>query len=87
MDDILFSADFSQHLKDLQEVYETLRNVNITINAKKSKFMQKQICYLGLTISESGISVDEDKIKAIKDLNQPTHCQTVALLFRSNTIS
>ena len=72
MDDIiLFSADFSQHLKDLQEVLETLRKVNITINAKKSKFMQKQISYLDLTISESGISVDEDKIKAIGDLKQP----------------
>ena len=44
MDDlILCSNNFCQQLQELEEVLDTLRIVNITINASKSKFMQREI--------------------------------------------
>ena len=68
---IIFNNSFEKHIDTLKEVFEKLRHANLTLNAKKCNLAQKEICYLGMKISETGIAVDDDKIKAIANLKQP----------------
>ena len=76
MDDfILFSNNFWQHLQELKEVLDTLRKGNITINASKSKFMQCEISYLGMTLNAQGLAVNKDKILAIQQLKKPRNLE------------
>ena len=72
MDDlILYSSSVQEHMKVLKEVLDKLRHANLTLNAKKCNLAKNEITYLGMKISDKGISVDEEKIKVIKDLKRP----------------
>ena len=73
MDDILiFGATQSQHDERIREVLRRLQKENVTLNAKKCQFSVQEVKFLGQTINESGISPDQDKVKAIIDILEPT---------------
>ncbi len=66
MDDIIiFSSTFSEHVKDLDEVFTRLDIANITLNINKCEFFKEKIHYLGHVVSVEGIQPSQDKIKAI----------------------
>ena len=72
MDDILiFRATQSQHDERIREVLRRLQKVNVTLNSKKCQFSVQEVKLLGQSINESGISPDQDKIKAIIDMAEP----------------
>ena len=73
MDDILiFGATQSQHDERIREVLRRLQKENVTLNSKKCQFSVQEVKFLGQTINESGISPDQDKVKAIIDMPEPT---------------
>ena len=73
MDDILiFGATQSQHDERIREVLRRLQKGNVTLNSKKCQFSVQEVKFLGQTINESGISPDQDKVKAIIDMPEPT---------------
>src|ERR1043165_5274482 len=51
-DIIIFSRDAKQYLKDVIEVLELIRKVNLQIKLRKCKFFQKEIKFLGHKISD-----------------------------------
>jgi hypothetical protein len=72
LDDILvFSRNREEHAKHLQIVLERLKKRGLKVKQSKCKFFQKQLKFLGYEVSEKGVAVDEDKVKAILEIEQP----------------
>jgi Reverse transcriptase (RNA-dependent DNA polymerase) len=70
MDDILIFADTKEELEQITKlVLDTLREHNIFLKAKKCKFCQTRIEYLGMIIEEE---MDAVKLGGIRDLPVPT---------------
>ncbi|XP_033138905.1 uncharacterized protein LOC117129740, partial [Brassica rapa] len=72
IDDILiYSKDEESHRKHLRAVLERLREHKLYAKLSKCSFWQKSIGFHGHIVSDQGISVDPEKIRAIKDWPRP----------------
>lgn len=76
-DIIIFSANLTQHLQDLQTVFQRLQHAGLTINLKKSKFCLQEISFLGHVVSTKGIMADPSKTEAIRSYPVPTNLKEV----------
>jgi len=73
-DDILvYSETLEEHIQHLQVVFELLRKDQWKIKLSKCAFAQRQISYLGHTISEKGVGTDPQKISVIADWPVPAN--------------
>ncbi|KAJ9557348.1 LOW QUALITY PROTEIN: hypothetical protein OSB04_011962 [Centaurea solstitialis] len=71
-DDILiYSRSKDDHLTHLREVLSVLQDSKLYINLKKCTFCAKKLLFLGFVVGESGIEVDEEKVRAIKECLTP----------------
>lgn len=78
IDDILvFSRSLSEHEEHLRKVLEVLRENQLYAKLKKCEFWLKEVAFLGHIISENGVSVDPEKIKAIMEWPRPTNVPEV----------
>ena len=67
LDDInIYSKTFDQHLQNLQEVFNILKENNRRLKEKKCYFFTKKANFLGYKISEEGIRPDPAKIDKIQ---------------------
>ena len=65
-DDILiYSPSWSAHLQHVRAVMTLLRTNSLFVKKSKCSFGATSIVYLGHVISESGVSMDSDKVEAI----------------------
>lgn len=72
IDDLLIvSPDFETHLIRLQTVADRLRTANLTINVAKSKFVMREIRYLGYVVGNGQLKTDPHKVQAITDFPIP----------------
>ena len=72
LDDILiYSKTKEEHLTHLRIVFELLRKNKLYGKISKCSFMQTNIEYLGHVITDKGISVDPNKISAVKNWDIP----------------
>ena len=74
---IIFGRNLETHNKNLQEVFERLRTVNLKLNPAKCDFLKKQILYLGHVISSEGIFPDTNKINVVKNYPCPKNTDEV----------
>jgi hypothetical protein len=65
------------HLKVLDEVLDRLQMNNLKLNLNKCFFGNKEVSYLGFTLTPEGIKPGENKLKAIKDAKPPTDVKTI----------
>ncbi|KAA0038306.1 hypothetical protein IC582_003640 [Cucumis melo] len=73
-DDILiYSQNLEDHLKHIEIVFLVLRKHELFANRKKCSFGLAKVEYLGHLISNKGVEVDPEKIKAITDWPKPTN--------------
>jgi Reverse transcriptase (RNA-dependent DNA polymerase)/RNase H-like domain found in reverse transcriptase len=73
MDDILIFSDTKEELERIIKlVLEKLRKHNLFLKAKKCKFCQTRIKYLGMIIEEGRITMDSVKLGGIRDWPVPT---------------
>ena len=71
-DDILcFGKDASDHLANLKQLFQRIRERGLTLAAEKCKFEQSEIQFLGHTFSENGLSPCKDKIEALLNMAAP----------------
>jgi hypothetical protein len=78
IDDILiYSKTKEEHEEHLILVLQVLREHQLYAKYNKCDFFQKQIQYLGHVISEDGVAVDPEKIKAIMDWPTPRNVSEV----------
>lgn len=71
-DVIIASEDETQHRQHLRQTLQRFEEYGVTINPSKCVFGQREVKFLGYTVSESGIKPPEDKIQAIVDYPKPT---------------
>jgi hypothetical protein len=77
-DDILiYSKSFDEHLDHIHQVFAVLREEKLYGNIAKCTFCTDRVVFLGFVISTDGIQVDEEKVKAIKDLPTPLNVSQV----------
>ena len=67
-DIIIFSKTFDEHLSNLEEVFQRIRNANLKIKPSKCSFAKRSTNYLGHIISQEGIRMDPNKIKALDEI-------------------
>ena len=70
-DMIVKSRDMADHLAALQRFFERIRQFRLRLNHKKCNFGVTSGKLLGHIVSERGIEVDQEKIRAILDMPAP----------------
>lgn len=70
-DIIIFAKDVKTHNEIINKVMQRALETGVKFNKSKCKFLVKEIKYVGHVFSEDGIKLDEDKIKAIKQIPTP----------------
>ncbi|KAF7137056.1 hypothetical protein CNMCM5793_006907 [Aspergillus hiratsukae] len=72
LDDILvFSKDKNEHIEHVNKVLKELQENNIRLKLLKCEFHVQETEFLGHWISTSGIHVEQNKVRAIRDWPQP----------------
>ncbi|KAL1918538.1 uncharacterized protein VTP21DRAFT_3198 [Calcarisporiella thermophila] len=78
IDDInVYSRTFDEHLEHLRAVFQRLKEHNLRLNRDKCRFGQRQLKYLGHTISAGGIAVDESKVEKLMRMPRPQSIRDV----------
>ena len=62
------SQEEEEHLNDLQETFDTLRQYNMRLNPNKCAFRVSSGKFLGFMVSHRGIEANPDKIQAILNM-------------------
>lgn len=74
VDDILiYAPNMEVHDKILRSVLGRLQEEGITLNKKKCVIGVTKVRYLGHIITENGMSIDPDRVKAIQNYPEPTN--------------
>ncbi|UYV81689.1 K02A2.6-like, partial [Cordylochernes scorpioides] len=76
-DVIIYSSDFSTHLKRIEAVLKCFREANLKLNNKKCQFAFEELEILGHITNQHGIKPAEHNIKAIKDFPRPKKIKEV----------
>ena len=72
IDDLLVGTDtFENHLIVLEELFSILLKCNFTLNLSKCEFCQTEVLFLGLVISHKGITPNPEKLKIIREFEDP----------------
>ena len=81
VDDMLVkSLCENDHLDDLQETFNTLRSYNMKLNPSKCVFEVTARKFLGFMVSQRGIEVNPEKVRAIMELRPPRTVKEVQSL-------
>lgn len=81
IDDILVKSLRSEdHLKHLQETFDILKEYNMKLNPEKCAFRAGSGKFLGFVISNRGIKINPDKIKAIERITVVDNVKAVQRL-------
>lgn len=63
---IIFGSTIQQHNRNLIDIFERLRKVNLKLNPEKCNFFKKELIYLGHFISSQGVRPDPEKTECIR---------------------
>src|SRR5256886_3044175 len=72
LDDIIIHSEtFEQHLEDIQEVFDRLRDAKLMSKESKCEFCAPEIKFLGHIVGRDGRKVDPDKVEKVKNYPRP----------------
>lgn len=72
MDDlIVYGRNLESHSKNLIDIFERLRKVNLKVNPQKCEFLKTELLYLGHVVTADGVLSDPDKIKIVPNCPIP----------------
>ena len=74
------TGSVDDHIDDICKVFDELNENGIKIKASKLLLGKKAMPFLGIVITEEGITPNPEKVKAVKDLQPP---QTLKQLRRT----
>ena len=77
---VVKSKKVSEHLEDLQVVFEILRSHKLRLNASKCSFGVGSGKFLGYMVTHRGIEVNPNQIKAITNMRTPRNPKEVQKL-------
>lgn len=89
MDDVIVHHKTKEELEQLvQKVMNVLYENGLRLNREKCEFSKQSIKFLGINFTENGITPDEEKIAAVKNLEVPqTRKQLRRVLGMVNSLS
>jgi transposase InsO family protein len=76
-DIIIYSNDFSEHLRRLEAVFERLRLAKLKLKPSKCNLLQRRVSFLGHVISGEGIAMQNEKVEAVQKWPQPRNLHDV----------
>lgn len=77
-DDILiYSKSLDEHVEHLHAVFGVLKENKLYANLQKCSFGMESVVFLGFVVSSKGVSVDEEKVKAIREWPTPKNANEV----------
>ena len=72
IDDIVIWSDtIEQHMTHLTQVFKRLREARLKVHPGKCVFAVDKTDFLGHSISAEGLSPQEEKVAAVRDLTSP----------------
>ena len=81
LDDMLAkSRKEEDHLDNLRETFNTLRQYNMKLNPSKCAFGVSSGKFLGFIVSQKGIEANPEKVKAILEMSSPRTTKEVQSL-------
>nr|GEU30556.1 reverse transcriptase domain-containing protein [Tanacetum cinerariifolium] len=81
VDDLVIKSHTEQEIiRDIEETFKTLRNINMKLNLKKCTFRVEEGMFLGYMVNTKGIKVCPDKVEAILSLPSPKFLKDVQRL-------
>jgi len=72
-DIIIYSKSKNEHQEHVRQVLEALQKAGLQIDINKCEFSVQETKYLGLIISNKGLKMDPDKLKAIIEWKPPNN--------------
>src|SRR5947208_1412056 len=69
-DIIIYSKTFEQHLEDIDEVFEKLKDARLMLKENKCEFCAPEIKFLGHIIGKDGKKVDLNKVEKVKTVRR-----------------
>ncbi|GJY87956.1 reverse transcriptase domain-containing protein, partial [Tanacetum coccineum] len=83
VDDLVIkSRTEDEIIKDIEETFKTLREINMKLNLKKCTFGVEEGMFLGYKVNTKGIKVCSDKVDAVLSLSSPKCLKDVQKLNR-----
>ena len=76
-DVIIFASSKEEFYKRLAEVLNRLRKANLKLKPKKCKFLYRKLDFLGFTVSEEGISCNQNHLEAVATWPAPKNVKEV----------
>ena len=81
IDDMVVKSKLeSEHVNDLDNIFEILRRHKLRLNTSKCSFGVGSGKFLGYMVTHCGIEVNPDQIKAINNLQPPWNPKEVQML-------
>ena len=78
LDNILVvSETFDEHIRDLQEVFDRLRQAGLKFSPHKCTFAQKKCVFLGHEISKDGLKPRPDRLNSIAEYPVPKNAKAL----------
>ncbi|GKC29480.1 reverse transcriptase domain-containing protein [Tanacetum coccineum] len=72
VDDLVIKSRAEQEIiRDIEEIFKTLREINMKLNPKKCTFGVEESMFLGYIVNTKGIKVYPDKVEAVLSLPSP----------------
>jgi len=89
LDDMIIKSESEvEHILNLRKLFERLRKFKLKLNPAKCTFGVKSVKLLGFVVSQKGIKVDPDKMRAIIEMLVPsTEKEVWGFLGRLNCIT
>ena len=76
VDDMLVKSKKEEdHLDDLRETFNTLKQYHMKLNPSKCAFGVSSGKFLGFIVSQRGIEANPKKVRAILEMNSPRTCR------------
>ena len=76
LDDIVvFGSSVAEHDQNLEKVIKAIRKAGLKLNEDKCKFSQNAIEFLGHIVSDEGVKISPEKVKAVVEFTRPTNVQ------------
>ena len=80
-DIIIVGQSFEQHLQNLQQVFERLKQAGLKLQPKKCQFLRWEMTFLGHAVSSPGIVPDLDKTAKMAQWPTPSSAHEVQQFF------
>ena len=72
MDDILiWGTNLEEHDRRLKQVLDRARKYNLKLSRNKCEFRKKEVTYVGHVLSDKGVKIDYEKLRAVEQMKAP----------------